>query len=207
MESVVSGAGSAPTPSSKDPSAERSLIPVRLGMRRRTDSRHPDVAEPGDAGAAVVEQGGGHGAAGTGVGGMERLAARLVPDELWSLVEPVLPSFRPRRQGGGGAPLADRTVFTAVVFVVTSGCAWRQLPDVFGVSVPTAHRRFAAWTRAGVWSRMHGAVLDGAVSTSPVTADVSAWARVIVRAATSRVDAPGRVDARPKAQGRGCRDT
>ncbi|MFE3280289.1 transposase [Nocardia sp. NPDC059239] len=37
-------------------------------------------------------------------------------------------------------------VFTAVVFVFTSGCAWRLLPSSFGVTVPTAHRRFTVWT-------------------------------------------------------------
>lgn len=36
----------------------------------------------------------------------------------------------------------DRAVFTAIVFVLTSGCAWRYLPPSFGVIVPTAHRQF-----------------------------------------------------------------
>ncbi|WP_433192169.1 transposase [Nocardia sp. CA-107356] len=40
------------------------------------------------------------------------------------------------------APVAERAVFTAVVFVLTSGCAWRMLPPSFGGTVPTAHRRF-----------------------------------------------------------------
>ncbi|GHF98764.1 hypothetical protein GCM10017567_11930 [Amycolatopsis bullii] len=45
---------------------------------------------------------------------------RLVPDELWVLVEPLVPEFRARRQGGGTAPLPARAVFTAIVYVVTS---------------------------------------------------------------------------------------
>lgn len=88
------------------------------------------------------------------------LAQRLVPDGLWALVEPLLPGFRPRRQGGGTAGLDDRAVFTAIVYVLTSGCAWRHLPRSFGVSPATAHRRFAAWTQAGLWRRLHVAVLD-----------------------------------------------
>ncbi len=51
-------------------------------------------------------------------------------------------------------------MFTAIVYVLTSGCAWRHLPGEFGVSVPTAHRRFTAWTKAGLWPRLHHAVLD-----------------------------------------------
>jgi hypothetical protein len=37
---------------------------------------------------------------------------------------------------------------------------WRNLPPSFGVTVPTAHRRFAEWTKAGLWRRLHHAVLD-----------------------------------------------
>jgi transposase len=66
----------------------------------------------------------------------------LVPDALWEIVEPLIPRFVARPQGGGSAPADDRAVFTAIVFVLTSGCAWRHLPPSFGVTVPTAHRRF-----------------------------------------------------------------
>ncbi|WP_438453315.1 transposase, partial [Streptomyces asiaticus] len=52
------------------------------------------------------------------------LSQRLVPDEPWSLVVPLLPSFASRPQGGGTAPVDERAVFTAVVYVLTSGCAW-----------------------------------------------------------------------------------
>ncbi|MFG2681296.1 transposase [Streptomyces sp. NPDC048392] len=88
------------------------------------------------------------------------LSKRLVPDELWSLTAPLLPSFTARPQGGGTAPCDERAVFTAVVYVLTSGCAWRHLPPGFGTSPATAHRRFAAWTKAGLWRRLHRAVLD-----------------------------------------------
>ncbi|MQY25123.1 IS5 family transposase IS1647 [Nocardia sp. RB56] len=91
---------------------------------------------------------------------VDALSLRLVPDELWGLVEPLLPEFRARPQGGGVSPVDQRAVFTAVVYVLTSGCAWRMLPPSFGVTVPTAHRRFTVWTKAGVWRRLHLAVLD-----------------------------------------------
>ncbi|WP_397428865.1 transposase [Pseudofrankia sp. BMG5.37] len=47
------------------------------------------------------------------------------------------------------ASVEDRPLFTAVVYVLTAGCAWRHLPAESGVSVPTAHRRFHACTQAG----------------------------------------------------------
>ncbi|CUU53788.1 Putative transposase of IS4/5 family (DUF4096) [Parafrankia irregularis] len=111
----------------------------------------------------------------------DRLALRLVPDELWELVEPLLPPFTPRPQGGGTAPAEERAVLTAVVYVLTSGCAWRDLPPSFGVSVPTAHRRFQAWTRAGLWPRLHRAVLDRHGAAGNVD-----WASAIVDSASVR---------------------
>ncbi|MER5699541.1 IS5 family transposase [Streptomyces mirabilis] len=72
----------------------------------------------------------------------------------------MLPSFAARPQGGGTAPCDERAVFTAVVYTLTSGCAWRHLPPTFGTSPATAHRRFTVWTEAGLWRRLHRAVLD-----------------------------------------------
>ncbi|WP_158983551.1 MULTISPECIES: transposase [Streptomyces] len=37
-----------------------------------------------------------------------------------------------RPQSGGRRRAADREALTAIIFVATSGCAWRQLPPVFG---------------------------------------------------------------------------
>lgn len=83
-----------------------------------------------------------------------------MPDALWHMVKPLLPEYKPRPQGGDTAPVDERAVFTAVVFVLTSGCAWRHLPPSFGVSVPTAHRRFMVWAEAGVFDALHREVLD-----------------------------------------------
>jgi transposase len=111
----------------------------------------------------------------------DELSKRLVPDELWALAEPLLPAFTARPQGGGTAPADERAVFTAVVFVLTSGCAWRMLPPWFGVSVPTAHRRFSVWTEAAVWRRLHRAVLDELGSRGLID-----WSRAVIDAASVR---------------------
>ncbi len=112
---------------------------------------------------------------------IDELSKRLVPDELWELVEPLLPEFSPRAQGGGTAPVDQRAVFTAVVYVLASGCAWRMLPPSFGVSVPTAHRRFTVWTEAGLWRRLHRAVLDELGSQGLID-----WSRAVIDAASVR---------------------
>jgi transposase len=64
-----------------------------------------------------------------------------------------------RPQGGGTQDTADETLLVAIVYVLVSGCAWRQLPRCFGISKSTAHRGLLIWSRAGVWGRLHEAVL------------------------------------------------
>src|SRR3712207_5395625 len=88
------------------------------------------------------------------------MGRELVPDGLWEIVEPLLPPQPERPQGGGTRHVDERAVFAAIVYVLTTGCAWRHLPAEFGVSQATAHRRFVAWTEAGLWRRLHRAVLD-----------------------------------------------
>ena len=91
----------------------------------------------------------------------DRLAQRLVPDGLWALVAPLLPRFEPRRQGGGTAPVDDRAVFTAIVFVLTAGCAWRHLPPSYWVSpgdtsaAPTSSPRSCPWPLRSPAGRTH----------------------------------------------------
>lgn len=112
---------------------------------------------------------------------VDDLSRRLVPDELWALAAPLIPGFDPRPQGGGTAPVDDRAVFTAIVFVLTSGCAWRYLPPSFGVTVPTAHRRFTEWTKAGVWRQLHRVVLDELGSQGLID-----WSRAVLDGAAVR---------------------
>ena len=112
---------------------------------------------------------------------MDELSLRLVPDELWDLVEPLIPPCKRRPQGGGMSRVDDRAVFTAIVFVLTSGCAWRHLPPSFGVKVPTAHRRFMEWTEAGLWRRLHEVVLDELGSRGLID-----WSRAMVDGASLR---------------------
>lgn len=101
---------------------------------------------------------------------------RLVPDGLWELAEPLIPRQQVRRQGGRTRERDVWMAFAAMVFVLTSGSAWRHLPPVFAVSPATAHRRFVAWTQAGLWRRLHQRVLDelgagGQVDWSPAICD------------------------------------
>jgi transposase len=85
---------------------------------------------------------------------------RLVPDELWELFQRVVPPAPTRPQGGGRRRVGDRVVLAAIVYVATTGCAWRQLPPVFGASWQTVHRRFTEWSAARVWAKLYRIMLD-----------------------------------------------
>ncbi|SES38616.1 Putative transposase of IS4/5 family [Lentzea albida] len=112
---------------------------------------------------------------------IEQLSARLVSANLWSVVEPLIPPAKVRRQGGGRGRVSNRAVFTAIVFVLSSGCAWRHLPASFGVTVPTVHRRFQEWTDLGLWVRLRRAVAEGACGAEEIE-----WIRAVLDAADRR---------------------
>lgn len=103
------------------------------------------------------------------------LARHLVPDALWAAAEPLLAS------GPASGSANERAAFTAVVYVLTSGCSWQQLPAQFGISHSTAHRRFTAWSRVDLWQRW----LD-TLSAAPADAADLAWCSTIVKSAASR---------------------
>lgn len=93
------------------------------------------------------------------------------------------PPVRTRPQGGGRSRTDARAVFTAIVFVLTSGCAWRHLPPSFGVRVPTAHRTFTEWTNTGLWRTLHRAVLDELGGQGLID-----WSRAVLEGASVRAE-------------------
>ncbi len=119
---------------------------------------------------------------------MTLLAQHLVPDPLWEMITPLMPAAAIRPQGGGRSRVDERTVLVAVVYVVTSDTAWRQLPRSFGVSVPTAYRRFREWTAAGVWTglRTHVTRTDGHTRPQRPTDPGRQWAYDIATAAITQ---------------------
>lgn len=48
------------------------------------------------------------------------------------------------------------------MYVLRTGVAWRDVPaETVGCSGVTAWRRLRDWTEAGVWPRLHAALLTG----------------------------------------------
>ncbi|MFF9727434.1 IS5 family transposase [Streptomyces gardneri] len=89
------------------------------------------------------------------------MRADLVPDDLWERVAPLLPSApERRRRHPGRLRVPDRAALAGVMFVLRTGVAWRDVPaETVGCSGVTAWRRLRDWTKAGVWPRLHAALL------------------------------------------------
>ena len=96
----------------------------------------------------------------------------LVTDDLWVVVEPLLPKRRLHRKGGRPW-VDDRAVLTGILFVLRSGIPWRMLPPEMGCgSGVTCWRRLREWQRRGVWKKLHRVMLERLAS-----ADRIDWSR------------------------------
>jgi transposase len=82
----------------------------------------------------------------------KRNGLREIPDELWNLIEPVLPPDKP--PGANGRPrVPNRTVLDGILYVLRTGCQWKMVPRQYSSS-STCHLRFQTWVRAGVFQRI-----------------------------------------------------
>jgi transposase len=87
------------------------------------------------------------------------MARALLPEDLWSLIAAHLPTHRPSPKGGRPR-IDDRAALTGILFVLKTGIPWEYLPRELGCgSGMTCWRRLHEWMLAGVWQRIHEAVL------------------------------------------------
>jgi putative transposase len=83
--------------------------------------------------------------------GPRRYATDLT-DEQWALIEPMLPPAKP-----GGRPRTTdlRRVVDAILYVLTTGCQWRNLPHEFP-AWGTCYYYFSTWQKSGFSTRLMG---------------------------------------------------
>ena len=60
------------------------------------------------------------------------MAKPLMDDELWSVVQPLLPVRKRRWKFPGRRAVDDRTVLTGILFVLKTGIAWEDFPHEMG---------------------------------------------------------------------------
>ena len=104
------------------------------------------------------------------------IAPWIVSDELWELVEPLLPRKERRFRYPGRKRLSDREALQGILFVLHTGIAWSHLPRELGFgSGVTCWRRLDEWQRAGVWERLHVELLSRLRAAGEIE-----WSRAVV---------------------------
>ena len=99
-----------------------------------------------------------------------------VPDGLWELIEPLLPTVSRRFRYPGRKRLGDRETLQGILFVLHTGIAWRHLPLELGFgSGATCRRRLDEWQAAGVWDKLHELLLARLQQAGEIE-----WSRAVV---------------------------
>ena len=80
------------------------------------------------------------------------MAKKLVTDELWEVIEPLLPEEPPKPKGGRPR-IDDRAALTGILFVLKSGIPWKMLPQEMGCgSGMTCWQEYSGSTDCGTSS-------------------------------------------------------
>lgn len=104
------------------------------------------------------------------------VAPWIVSDELWELIEPLLPKKERRFRYPGRKRSSDRQALQGILFVLHTGIAWTHLPRELGFgSGVTCWRRLDEWQRAGVWERLHAELLGRLRAAGEIE-----WSRAMV---------------------------
>jgi transposase len=88
------------------------------------------------------------------------MAKPLLTDELWAVIEPLLPEWTPSPKGGHPR-LDDRKALTGILFVLKTGIPWEDLPYEMGCGCGmTCWRRLRDWQVDGTWDKIHVELLS-----------------------------------------------
>jgi len=80
-------------------------------------------------------------------------------EKQWKIIEKILP-VDPVRADRRGRPWSDRrSVLNGILWILRTGAHWEELPERYP-PYQTVHRRFQAWNRSGVMTRLLEALAE-----------------------------------------------
>ena len=118
----------------------------------------------------------------------KNMARELVPDELWELVEPLLPKVKRRFRFPGRKRVNNRIALRGILFVLKTGIPWEDFPKEMGCSGMTLWRRLSEWQEAGVWDDIHRVLLDRLRYAEQLD-----WSRVVADSSSVRAVLGGQI--------------
>lgn len=79
-------------------------------------------------------------------------------DTQWFLIEELFPPQMPKPYGGR-PPHSHRDCLEGILFVLLSGCRWKDLPRSLP-SKSVCHQRLKSWTKSGLFQRVWQRLLE-----------------------------------------------
>jgi transposase len=117
------------------------------------------------------------------------MANKMLPDDLWKRLEPLLPKPKEYRhvQFAGRKPSDLRQIVTGILFVLRTGIPWRSLPATSAFpSGYTCLRHLRHWQKAGIWQRFFETLLAELQATHKID-----WFRALVDSSSLRAPCGG----------------
>ena len=78
-------------------------------------------------------------------------------DKQWNTIKSHLP--KPERTGRPRSD--DRMILNGIIYVLITGCRWREMPKQYGFK-STAHRRLQNWQEKNIWKNILSHVIKSA---------------------------------------------
>src|SRR5262245_44254661 len=77
---------------------------------------------------------------------------KLIDEGMWQKLEPAVEAAK-HSQAGAPAEQGEREYLEAVLYLIRTGCPWRDLPTALGYW-HAVYMRFRRWEKRGVWQRL-----------------------------------------------------
>jgi transposase len=126
------------------------------------------------------------------------MAKPLLPDALWAIIRPLLPTHAPSPKGGRPR-LDDRRALTGILFVLKTGLPWEDLPAELNCGCGmSCWRRLRDWQADGTWDAIHAVLLQRLHDAGKLD-----WSKAVIDSSSVRAVFGGSIPARtPRTAGK-----